>query len=359
MSTHQAHNPNSLFHQDDPNRDPNRIRPLNFFPSGTQPTRPNANPSLAPAFEYAARASPATDDAIRAALATDDASRAADEATPPAVSDHLTIGLTNGDSEMTFKVRKTIRMKRIMDQYAERSGRSRPALRFLIDGVRVNDEDTPDSLDMEDGDVVEVHQEQIGGYRRMMSISDVQTADATPPPVTHLTISLIDSHSKFAFKVKPIIKMKRVMDEFAARKGRSRPALRFLLDGQTVHDNDTPESLGMVDGGEIMVHIEYTGGLSDMPRRMLSISVKDGNDERFYKIASTTQMKFLLEEYAKHKGKSRSALRFSVEGLWDWVERIQDTDTPEFLGLADGDIVEVHSEQIGGLSSMLSSLVVE
>ena len=252
---------------------------------------------------------------------------------------------------MTFKVRKTIRMKRIMDQYAERSGRSRPALRFLIDGVRVNDEDTPETLEMEDGDVVEVHQEQIGGYRRMMSSSDVQNADATPPAVSdHLTIGLTNGDSVMTFKVRKTIRMKRIMDQYADRSGRSRPALRFLIDGVRVNDEDTPESLGMVDGGQIMVHIEYTGGgLRYMPSSTLSISVKDGNDERFYEIGSTTQMKFLLDEYAKHKGKSRSALRFSVEGAWGWVERIQDTDTPEMLHMVDGHVVKVHYEQVGGV----------
>ncbi|KAK7582650.1 hypothetical protein V9T40_014095 [Parthenolecanium corni] len=36
-------------------------------------------------------------------------------------------------------------------------------LRFLFDGRRISDEDTPKSLEMEDGDVIEVYQEQSGG----------------------------------------------------------------------------------------------------------------------------------------------------------------------------------------------------
>ena len=267
------------------------------------------------------------------------------------MSDHLTIGLTNGDSEMTFKVRKTIRMKRIMDQYAERSGRSRPALRFLIDGVRVNDEDTPDSLEMEDGDVVEVHQEQIGGYGRMMGEVVVQDDAATALPVPHLTINLKEGRDVMRFKVNSTTKLKRVMDIVAARTGRSRPALRFWIDGAEIDDNDTPKSLEMVDEDIVEVHSEQPS------RYKLSISFKDGDDELFFRVPRDLEMKQVLDKYAEHSGKSRAGLRFAIEEAW--IQTIQDTDTPETLEMVDGDVVNVHHEQIRGLSSMLSSLAME
>lgn len=37
------------------------------------------------------------------------------------------------------------------------------SLRFLFDGRRINDADTPKQLEMEDDDVIEVYQEQSGG----------------------------------------------------------------------------------------------------------------------------------------------------------------------------------------------------
>ncbi len=36
-------------------------------------------------------------------------------------------------------------------------------LRFLFDGKRINDDDTPKALEMENDDVIEVYQEQTGG----------------------------------------------------------------------------------------------------------------------------------------------------------------------------------------------------
>lgn len=37
------------------------------------------------------------------------------------------------------------------------------SLRFLFDGRRINDTDTPKQLEMENDDVIEVYQEQSGG----------------------------------------------------------------------------------------------------------------------------------------------------------------------------------------------------
>lgn len=36
-------------------------------------------------------------------------------------------------------------------------------LRFLFDGRRINDDETPAKLDMENDDTIEVYQEQTGG----------------------------------------------------------------------------------------------------------------------------------------------------------------------------------------------------
>ncbi|XP_014674277.1 PREDICTED: putative small ubiquitin-related modifier 8 [Priapulus caudatus] len=47
------------------------------------------------------------------------------------------------------------------------------SLRFLFDGRRINDDDTPKQLEMENEDVIEVYQEQTGGgfYKRERLLS--------------------------------------------------------------------------------------------------------------------------------------------------------------------------------------------
>ena len=67
------------------------------------------------------------------------------------------------NAEVNFKVKYTTNLGKLKKSYSDRQGVSVSALRFLFDGRRINDEDTPKSLEMEDGDAIEVYQEQVGG----------------------------------------------------------------------------------------------------------------------------------------------------------------------------------------------------
>lgn len=54
-------------------------------------------------------------------------------------------------------------MGKLKKSYSDRQGVPVNSLRFLFDGRRINDDETPKQLEMEDGDVIEVYQEQVGG----------------------------------------------------------------------------------------------------------------------------------------------------------------------------------------------------
>ena len=69
----------------------------------------------------------------------------------------------NAQNEIFFAVKKTTRLIKLIDAWCERNGVSRAGKRFLVDGSVIYDEDTPESLDMEDGDIIEVFEEQVGG----------------------------------------------------------------------------------------------------------------------------------------------------------------------------------------------------
>ncbi|KAF2862775.1 ubiquitin-like protein, partial [Piedraia hortae CBS 480.64] len=77
--------------------------------------------------------------------------------------EHLNIKVTDSNNEVFFKIKRTTQLKKLMDAFCDRSGKDIRSCRFLFDGQRVNPTDNPASLDMADGDVLEVHQEQIGG----------------------------------------------------------------------------------------------------------------------------------------------------------------------------------------------------
>ena len=53
-----------------------------------------------------------------------------------------------------------------MDAYCTRQGLANNQCRFIFDGERIKDDDTPDTLEMENGDEIDVMVEQTGGTRR-------------------------------------------------------------------------------------------------------------------------------------------------------------------------------------------------
>lgn len=57
----------------------------------------------------------------------------------------------------------TTSMGKLKKSYAERQGVAVGSLRFLFDGKRINDDETPKLLEMEDNDTIDVYQEQVGG----------------------------------------------------------------------------------------------------------------------------------------------------------------------------------------------------
>lgn len=83
--------------------------------------------------------------------------------TPQSASDHLNIKVTDGNNEVFFKIKRTTALGKLMKAFCERQGKEMNTVRFLFDGQRVHPTDSPETLDMADGDSLEVHQEQIGG----------------------------------------------------------------------------------------------------------------------------------------------------------------------------------------------------
>jgi len=72
----------------------------------------------------------------------------------------------NGE-EVFFKIKRTTKLSKLQGAYANKVGKDVNSIRFLYDGTRINDDDTPDSLDMEDNDTIDVMVEQVGGSRRL------------------------------------------------------------------------------------------------------------------------------------------------------------------------------------------------
>lgn len=78
--------------------------------------------------------------------------------------DYIKLKVVSQDSsEIHFRVKFSTPMSKIKKSYSERVGVPISSLRFLFDGKRINDTDTPKQLEMEEDDTIEVYQEQQGG----------------------------------------------------------------------------------------------------------------------------------------------------------------------------------------------------
>jgi len=64
--------------------------------------------------------------------------------------------------------------EQVFKAYAERKGISQSSLRFLLDGDRVQDDQTAKMLELEDGDQIDAVLEQVGGSVVVPSPSTVQ-----------------------------------------------------------------------------------------------------------------------------------------------------------------------------------------
>ena len=58
-------------------------------------------------------------------------------------------------NEIHFRVKQTTQMGKLKKSYSERVGVPVTSLRLLFDGRRINDDETPKALEMEQDDVIE------------------------------------------------------------------------------------------------------------------------------------------------------------------------------------------------------------
>ncbi|KAI9020732.1 ubiquitin-related domain-containing protein [Phycomyces nitens] len=79
-------------------------------------------------------------------------------------NEHINLKVVGSDkSEVFFKIKRATPLKKLMDAYLDRQGKAPGSVRFLYDGNRVLPENTPEQLDMDDGDCIDVWVEQLGG----------------------------------------------------------------------------------------------------------------------------------------------------------------------------------------------------
>ncbi|KAF7988155.1 hypothetical protein HCN44_007649 [Aphidius gifuensis] len=79
-------------------------------------------------------------------------------------SEHINLKVLGQDSAVVqFKIKKHTPLRKLMNAYCDRGGLAIAAVRFRFDGEPVNESDTPASLQLDEGDTIEVYQQQVGG----------------------------------------------------------------------------------------------------------------------------------------------------------------------------------------------------
>ncbi|CEL93224.1 unnamed protein product [Vitrella brassicaformis CCMP3155] len=74
----------------------------------------------------------------------------------------------------------------------------------------------------------------------------------------------------------------------------------------------------------------------------LKVKSPDGQ-EVFFKIKRSTKLEKLMNAYCNRLGQSQEGVRFLFDG-----ERVHPHQTPEELGLEDGDVIDAMVQQVGG-----------
>lgn len=84
---------------------------------------------------------------------------------PEGSSEHINLKVNGQDQSVVhFKIKKNTPLRKLMSAYCDRTGLKLGAMRFRFDGQAISEADTPLLLEMEDGDTIDVFQQQTGGF---------------------------------------------------------------------------------------------------------------------------------------------------------------------------------------------------
>lgn len=268
---------------------------------------------------------------------------------------HINIRVKDQDSnEVHFKIKSTTPLRKVMDAYCQRQGLRRDALRFLFDGDRVQDDDTPESRELEDDDCLEVFAQQLGGSNDGNNVANsgqAQGEERAASDSINIRVTDMQGENELHFKVKKMIALAKVMNAWAVKQGTTRDTFRFMFRGFRVLDNDTPQSLNMNNDDLLTAHHEQGQPATpnqeqqhDANSLHLNVKVTDqSGNEQFFRIKKNMPLEKLMQNWCDKLGNNLNSQRFMFEG-----SRIQKGNTATSLEIEDGDMIQVFQEQEGG-----------
>ena len=148
------------------------------------------------------------------------------------------ISVINDTSEVLFKLRNDTNLSRVMNAYNSRQGKYHS---FEYNDSSVNNNDTPYSLNMEDGDVI---------LARECSIPI-----SIKPTGEQISISIFNGTSRVSIKLRKDTELDRTMIAYCSRQGLHRRNVLFFYNGEFIEDYHTPEFLSMENNDIILCTI--------------------------------------------------------------------------------------------------------
>ncbi|KAK1375516.1 Small ubiquitin-related modifier [Heracleum sosnowskyi] len=77
---------------------------------------------------------------------------------------HINLKVKGQDgNEVFFRIKRSTQLKKLMNAYCDRQSVEMNSIAFLFDGRRLQAAQTPDELEMEDGDEIDAMLHQTGG----------------------------------------------------------------------------------------------------------------------------------------------------------------------------------------------------
>jgi len=157
----------------------------------------------------------------------------------------VTVKEFSKDKGTVFKMNRSSPMSKVFKAYARRKGVEESSLRFQLDGENIQATDTPLSLELEEGDQIDALTE---AHYSAADQTDVMRA---------ITLQVRDDSGEITqFKVRRSVKMSEIFKVYASRKGVDVSSFRYLFEGKTIQETDTPDLLNLRDDDLIVAKRE-------------------------------------------------------------------------------------------------------
>ena len=159
-----------------------------------------------------------------------------------------------------------------MNAYCNRLPQSRDGVRFMFDGVQIEEAQTPAQLSMKDGDVrssvepltLYVSSSQIVCPRVRQIIEVIKRAKkrksssgtSSGTSSESIQVRTIDENGNaILFALKPTTPLQHLMQAYCNRQGMDMKNLRFMYYSMRIEGAQTPADLDMEDGDTIDVEV--------------------------------------------------------------------------------------------------------